>query len=544
MIKTLLTAFLLISTFSVFSDNGKDQLWQWNTTVKLTDNAGKNYTVSPYLWIPPVCSQIHAVIIASTAVIEQLIVENPSIRSLCSNYGIAIVWSDTQFYHDEQTGLKQIQDILEHFAKLSGYDELKTVPWIPIGHSATLKMIRDMAKLKTDKLAFMIMNKNNNGFGFSPSVPTLITYGEFVEWDSYNVDLKANVLKDKAYPNLIKARESNLLVSYYFDPNTGHFDCSKSLMSCIVSWMAAICKLRFNARGELNAVSPEQGWVCQPPVPGFKGFMPKKFVDATNQERMNAWFPSFETALAAFNRANVSMTRKPQLAGFADKDGNYEEGWWRAIMYNIPYIQNADGTLTIHAIPYFKMPQGNYANKYTDDKSSPDYGKLYSFINKSDVFSNSGNPLNVEVMSGNVRKIDNHSYEYIPRFQSPSYLIVREEGDSIYRTSVQPGRLIFKEIATGSQNVITFPPIPNQHLKHLSPVQLKATSSSGLKLKYFVQYGAAHIDRQQRLIVEAENIPPRTKFPYSVSVVAYQLGSETPAVKTARSVSCTFSISK
>lgn len=535
---------ILLNTKFLFASNSKCQLWQWSTTLSLTDASGKNYTVSPYLWIPPTCPKINAVIISSTAVIEQVIVENPAIRSICTKYGIAIVWSDTQFYHDELTGLKQIQDILDCFAQNSGYEKLKSVPWIPVGHSATLKMIRDMAKLKIDKLAFMIMNKNNNGFGFSPSVPTLNTYGEFVEWDSYNIDLKANVVKDKAYPNLMKAREANIPVSYFSDPNTGHFDCSGPLMNNMVTWMDAICALRFDAKGDLKSVKPEQGWVCQPPIPGFKGFMPKKFVDATENERNNAWYPTYETALVAYNMANVSMTRKPQLAGFADKNGNYEEGWWRAIMYTIPYILNNDGTLTINTVSYFKMPQGQYANKFSDDKTNPDYGKLYSFINKNDVFTNSGNPLEVEVMSGNLKKRNNHTFEYIPRFNSPTYLIVREAGDSIYRSSVQPGRLVFKEISTGKQNAISFPRIPDQQLKHLTPILLKATSSSGLKVKYFVKSGAARIDQQSRLMIEPKNIPPRAKFPYSISVVAYQLGSENPAVKTAMPVSRTFLVSK
>jgi hypothetical protein len=104
--------------------------------------------------------------------------------------------------------------------------------------------------------------------------------------------------------------------------------------------------------------------------------------------------------------------------------------------------------------------------------------------------------------------------------------------------------LVFKEISTGKQNAITFPPIPDQQLKHLTPILLKATSSSGLKVKYFVKYGAARIDKQNRLIIEPKNIPPRAIFPYSISVVAYQLGSETPAVKTAMPVSRTFLVSK
>lgn len=507
--KKIFLTVLIISIFVtkvVSSQETKCQLWQWTTTLQLTDTTRKNYSVSPYLWIPPTCAKLNAVVFASTAVIEQVLVESPEIRSVCAKQGIAIVWSDTQFYHDEITGLKQIQDILNKFAALSGYNELKTVPWIPIGHSATLKMIRDMAKLKMDKLAFMIMNKNNNGFGFSSSVPTLITYGEYVEWDSYDIDLKAPITKEKSYPNLIKSRTDNhLLVSYFFDPNTGHFDCSKALIHNIAEWMHAICALRFDSKGNLKTISQDQGWVCQPIVPGYKGFTPIKYTNATESERNNAWFPTYETAISAYNMANVSMNRTAQIAGFADANGNYEKGWWRAIMYDIPYILNNDGTLTINAVPYYKMPQGSFPNKFTDDKNSPDFGKLYSFYNRNDEFSNSGNPLQVENMSGNLIKIDNHTFEYVPRFDSPNYLIVREEGNEKYRNSIQPGRLNFKNSTEGKENVISFPKIENQKLEKLKPIILNAKASSGLKVKYFVKSGAARIDKNNRLIIEPES---------------------------------------
>jgi hypothetical protein len=530
--------FIFLNVNSSFASNSKSQLWQWGTTLSLTDASGKNYTVSPYLWIPPKCQKVNAVIFASTAVIEQTLVESAEIRSVCSNYNIAIVWSDTQFYHDETTGLKQIQNILNRFADISGYEELKTVPWIPIGHSATLKMIRDMARLKMDKLAFMIMNKNNNGFGYSPAVPTLTTYGEYVEWDSYNIDLRVPITKEKSYPNIVKARTDNqLLISYYFDPNTGHFDCREELIKNIANWMNAICGVRFDSIGQLKSVFQEQGWVCQPPVPGFSGFLPKKYEGASFSERNNAWFPNYETALAAFMMANVKMNRKTQFAGFADSYGKYETGWWRAIMYNLPYKLNDNGTIEIFTVPYYKMPQGAYANKFTEDKTSPDAGKLYSFVNKTDSFQNSGNPITVNEMSGNLVKIDNQTFKYVPRFDSPTYLIAREEGNTQFRTSVQPGRLLFKEITNGKANLIKFEEIPDISIKKTIPVKLSATSTSGLPVNFFVGYGAAKIDKNNHLIILKDSLPPRTSFPYEISVTAYQLWSVKKGIKTARSIS-------
>ena len=297
--------------------------------------------------------------------------------------------------------------------------------------------------------------------------------------------------------------------------------------------MDDICALRFDLKGNLRIIRESQGWVTELPVPGYAGNRPKRFFDAKGPEKNNAWYPSQETAVAAYNMANVSMTRTPQIAGFADSLGNYENGWWRAIMYSVPYVLKNDGTLKINAIPYSKMPQGKYANKSTDERLSPDFKKLFSFYNKEEVFKNSGNPVEVEVMSGNLQKINNQTLDYVPRFNSPNYLIARQQGNEEFRTSVQPGRINFTEITSGKENQISFPGILDQKLKHISPIQLNAKASSGLTVRYFIKSGAARIVDTDCLIIEPENMPKQTKFPYSIFVTAYQLGSEIDSIKTA-----------
>ena len=140
-------------------------------------------------------------------------------------------------------------------------------------------------------------------------------------------------------------------------------------------------------------------------------------------------------------------------------------------------------------------------------------------------------------MSGNLIKIDNQTFKYVPRFDSPSYLIAREEGNAEFRTSVQPGRLNFKTITEGKENSIQFEKIPEISIKNATPIKLTATSSSGLPVNFFVGYGAAKIDKNNNLIVLKDSLPLRTQFPYEISVTAYELGSEKKGIKTAQSVS-------
>ena len=523
-------------------EENKCRDWQWQTTLTLTNQSGAIYKSSPFLWIPPTCKKIKAVIVSSTAVLEQTTVEDSLIRAVCAKYGIAILWSSSQFYHDDASCVGQIKQMLSTFSSLSGYSELNTVPWIPIGHSACIPMVRYIINKMSDRVAFAIMHKTSKSFGASPNIPIIVTNGEYMEWDSYGIDLKANIVTDKTYPNVIAARtNSQQLLSFYSCPNTGHFDCSKPLMINIANWIDAICSLRFDANGNLKPILQNQGWIAGLSVPGYVGMTPIPYSEANTNQRNNPWFPSQATAQAAYDMANVSMSRKAQIAGFSNAQGSYETGWFRAIFRpTIPTSWNEDGTFNVNSVPYFKMPQGLYPKTGTYDSLSLDFGKYYPFFNRNDTFNNSGNAIHVEVMSGNMKKINNFTFEYIPRYNSPTYLIVRQLGNNIFRSTVQPGQFTFTPNTSGFENLITFPAIADQLSSTSTPIDLRETSSSGLKVMFVVVSGPAHIDENNKLMIDGKNIPPRAIFPIIVTVKAYQLGSLT--VKTPPEIVRTFKV--
>jgi hypothetical protein len=536
-----LFSFLLIN-FSVNAQHVKRQDWQWRTTVSLIDNKGNKYTANPYLWIPPTCKKIKAVMVMSTAVIEQTMVEDPDIRAVCAKHNIAIMWSSDQIYRDDVTITSQIEQILAAFARISGYDELNTIPWIPVGHSGTNPMARYITVNNTNRIAVAISHKASPYFGTVNTVPIVVTNGEFMEWDSYARDLKANITLETTHRDVINARTTNQqLVSYFFDPNTGHFDCSKPLLKNLALYLDGIFSLRFDAQGNMLPVTQDQGWVVELPVPGYSGFVPKKYNEATAIEKNRPWFPTQESAQAAYDLANISMTRTAQVAGFADAAGSYEIGWERGIMWPLPYSWNADGSsIFVNSVPYLKMPQGAYNKASSYTVGGPDYGLKFSFFNKDDIFINSGNPIDIEISSGNLKRIDNHNFEYVPRFGTASYLVVRQPGNAVFRTSVQAGQFTYTKKVDGAENIITFAAIPNQSILNLQPIQLAATSSSGLPVKYFVRNGPAHINVQNQLIIDKDSIPSRSKMPITIAVTAYQLGTISPAVKTATEITHTF----
>ncbi|MEI7503907.1 MAG: hypothetical protein WCJ61_11540, partial [Paludibacter sp.] len=329
-------------------------------------------------------------------------------------------------------------------------------------------------------------------------------------------------------------------------PNTGHFDCSKPLLRNIAWWIDDIASLRFDAQGNMIPVDQTKGWIVGLPCAGFLAdkFQPIPFTNQATatltlaQVKYAAWFPSQRTAQAAYDMANVSMTRTAQVTGFADVNGLYDAQsyWWRAIMLNIPYTLSADGhSVTLNTVPYYRMPN---RTDYFDNG----FLATQTFFNKANnSFSNSGNPSQIEVSSGNWIQTGAKTFEYIPRFKSTNYLVVRQLGDATYRSSVLQGNLNLSTLATGTDNVITFPAIANKSITNLAPITLGATSSAGVTVRYFVANGPAHIANGQ-LIIDKDSIPVRARFPFPVTVTAYHLGTVSPAVKTATAVTSTFYI--
>ena len=524
------------------------QEYQWYTSISTVDNKGSYYNLTPYMWIPPGCQKVNAVFVASTAVLEQLIVESPEVRAVFSRRGIAILWSSDNFYHDDVTATGQIQTMLNVFSSLTGYTELKTVPWIITGHSGTNPMPRYITINSSSRVAMCIINKATAQCGSGTTVPILTTQGDYGVWDSYSQDLNALFTVESNYTDVRNLRTNyGQPVSYFYDPNTGHFDCSRPLLKIIAMWIDDTWNLRFDSNGNMIPLDQTKGWIVGMPCVGYAAdkFLPITYTNQATgsltlaQVKAAAWFPSQRTAQAAYDMANVSMTRITQVTGFVNPaDGTYDAQsyWWRAIMYKIPFTLNTDGqSVTLVTAPYYRMPN---RSDYYDNS----YNMTQSFFNKSDnSFTNSGNPSQIEISSGSWKQTAANTFEYVPRFKSTNYFIVRQQGDATYRSSVQGGNVNLTNITTGTANTITFNAIANQNLNSLSNMTLAATSSAGVTVRYFVNNGPAHMSGNQ-LIFDKDSIPPKAHYPIPVSVTAYHLGTASPAVNTASSVSHTFYI--
>jgi hypothetical protein len=123
---------------------------------------------------------------------------------------------------------------------------------------------------------------------------------------------------------------------------------------------------------------------------------------------------------------------------------------------------------------------------------------------------------------------------------SDVWLMAVHPGGARHRRSVQAGLLsVPGTLTAGKRQSITFPAIADIPLS--TPlVELKAASDSGLPVEYYVLSGPAEISGGTLRLTA---LPPRTRYPVNVTVVALQCGRTIePLYQSAQPIERTFQI--
>jgi hypothetical protein len=127
-----------------------------------------------------------------------------------------------------------------------------------------------------------------------------------------------------------------------------------------------------------------------------------------------------------------------------------------------------------------------------------------------------------------------------PKRSNDIWLLASNDGDTEYKSIVQQADLRFPITnKDGKPQTITFPTIPNQTTGTKS-LLLGAVSSAGLPVYYYVKAGPAIIEGNRLVLTP---IPPRSRRPLAVTVVAWQYGTSVgDNVQSATPVEQTFLI--
>ena len=480
------------------------------------DNAGLDgelaHGFTAYLWIPPSAATVQAVIVTQQNVGEQPFTEDPAIRAVCARNGIAILWCvpaiDLRFENKREESVHLMEHVLRTLGDQSGYAEVGSAPWITFGHSTTTQFARSVAEARPARTLAIISAKGGVKLAATSAVPGLYSSGHYPEWRQPTHDWAKN---GTVLGGLVRLREDMSQqwrpASFVEEFGGGHFDYTRRYRDFLALYIEKVMQYRLNNDGSLRPVAQEHGSIVdvRPPLPQAPlRILP--WAEATAEQRNGPWYFDLELAGAAVALMDHGhWERKNQMVAWANLNGTPATFAKSGIVDPVPCEYAADGvTITRMETTFLLRLPDNFTQA----------GMPFSHATSG--------PRTIEPISGVFAVRDSGYQIELNRGwpQTPNFIAVRHAGDDLHRPSVQPGRFV-PPVYTGRAQRIDFPAVGDQSVG-AGAVQLRATSSAGLKVRYFVRSGPAKA-MDDRLVFLP--LPPRAKLPVPVNVVAWQIGT-------------------
>ena len=526
---------------------------------------GSKTTARAYLWVPEECRKLRGILVLCGNVPEMMLAGHDGIRKVCRDNALGIVWCPQSFMNFKRFGPDKkmanteavafLQQLLDGLAATSGYPEVATVPWIPIGESGHLLMSDALVETIPGRAIAGIWLKNNHLPPHDRTTPALVVFGTAQEWSQDKPDTNKNTTfldrwssNASGYEGVVNERKNypDWPLSYAIDGQSGHFDCSEKVASITARFIDNVVKARLPEDGSTNlrTVDMTKGFLADMPAPGHQANPPVAWNDSP--EKAMPWFFDKESAEEAQALGRVNWKAKSQLPAFADTNGTI-----------MPFIFNGISSIAINAQPkaYTNAATGAVTNApvvVTDPDGITFHlkGVLLDRIPETFVGAGAGEALEktpgepvVEWMNGCIEPLGNGAFRIAVDRNWPNvatYMAVRQPGTSDVRGVVQPAGVSVKEAnSEGTTQKITFEPIQNVKVGTES-VQLKATSDSGLPVRFFVDAGPAVIQGDKLVLTK---IPANAKLPLTVTIGAWQFGRwAEPKIKKADIVKQSFQI--
>lgn len=519
--------------------------WQWSVP---------DGTCRAYLWIPPNCQRVRAVVVSNHNMIEQGILEHPTMRKTLAELGIAEIWvvpyMELAFDFNKGAG-EHFQRIVDAFAEQSGYRELRVAPVVPMGHSACATYPWNFAAWNPQRtLAILSIHgdapqTDKTGYGRAnidwgdrqiDGIPGLMVMGEY-EWGEERLAPAFSFL----------GKHPQTPMAFLCDAGHGHFDYSDPLVNFLAMFIRKAAAVRLPAEAganldqpiQLNPVDPAKGWRIdrwRKDLPPTAPAAP--FDKYTGNSKEAFWCFDQEMAKATEAYHAVARGKKPQLLSITDLGENPQGGCGEPVKPRfLPENDNLDFKLKaafIDAVP--EDPKNGNPARWAGVPGGTQLGH-----------ASSGGPIRLSRIVGPLEQTGPDSFAV--RFSRAEYtengrnldlwLWASHPGDKEYKSIVQQCQIRLKKNSEGAEQHITFPEIPDQRAGSLS---LQATSDSGLPVFYYVLEGPVEISGNQLKFLP---IPPRAKYPVKVTVVAWQWGrSKDPKVKGAERVERSFLITE
>ena len=498
----------------------------------------KNPSVA-FLWIPSQALQVRGVVIGGMTLMEREFSKDPQIRKACADQQLAIVFLKCGL------GSVDLQKVLDDLAKVSGYRELSIAPLMFIGHSAGGPQAKDLAIRMANRCFGLVQYRGGVPGGESmvpPGVPVLMMIGQFDEFGGTMRNEAGRETWEGGRDAMDSYRSKNErnLGSIVVEPGAGHFAWSDRNAGYLAMWIrkaaqACIPETWSSDTKEpvaLKKVDIESGWLTDMTIKASGNFKPAPYKKYKGDKSKAAWHFDKELAIATIAYHAKGFSKKDQFIKWTDSY-NVDAGA-RFFFNELKWVGDGQ-TIEVHP---------EYSDKYPSPQSN---GIGPKWFTAGKPVGHSDAPILVKQVSGPLIRIGPNTLRIQYDNLAPATEAARPTfmaysiGNAEYRYTEQVGMMPrnFNGLTSGKDQIINFPVIGNLK-KDAGPVQLRATSDSGLPCEYYVAYGPAVVRDGKLIITE---IPARASFPIGVKVVAYQFGrGNSPLVKTAIPVEQTIKI--
>jgi hypothetical protein len=518
--------------------------WQWSVAVPSVVSEETHGAPRAFLWIPPACNRVRAVVYGQHNMLEEPLFEQAGFRKALAALDVAEVWVTPPLGGQTRFGAEEracVETMLRQLASVSGYDELAQMPIVPIGHSAMADFPYLFAAFWPERTLAAISLKGAwpdlakpcfSGMGERlAGVPVLLVSGEY-EW----ADERAG--KSLAFRRAFPGVPFSMLS----DAGGGHFDTHDSLAVFLGDYLRSAEQARLSGQpGVLKTIdSVHQGWLVDrwrmdraprapaAPVGVYTGKADEAF-----------WCFDEAQAHATEQLQSAYRGKKTQVLGYLQQGRVVGQNAKLHAQVDLAFLPEADGrTFRLTGTFLDTVPQGR-PERWTGLAAGAAIGHAAD-----------GGPVVIDRICGPVEKLGPDTFavsfyrmgmDNLKR-SAEIWLMATQPGDRVYKRAVQQAVMhIPLRNEHGAEQHLTFPEIPDQKVGSAG-VALRATSDAGVPVSYYVREGPADVANGT---LRFTAVPPRAKFPVRVTVVAWQYGrASEPCLRTAEPVERAFSLTK
>ena len=535
-----------------------------------------------FLWIPPTCQHVRGLLIADQIILEERVCADPIVRQACAkeDLGIVILYRSPagllENYHrldiprakvvDQIHKLAAannidiaitsptstpssppvksyespdiiLQTILDRLAEQSGYSEVATAPLLALGHSGGALFAWDIAYCWPKRIlgviglhSAVILPQPWDPTATAVGFPALCISGEYESWTAPTIPLdnhwrwlRGGVLDLRGHYD---AQACEIV-----QPGGTHFNWDEPLARYTAMFIEKAARYRIPAAGTtapttepmLKTLPMESGWLTDIVPLSPSRYPPAMYGEFKNDPALGFWFMDQELAESAQHFTANYGGATDQRITFLQNGKPLPASW----IEPVDLVPLDDGiTIKLAAAFLDRTPSGVAGA-----------GKPLKHADQSIKFRLIGGWAGGgEQVGPDTFRIGYDHFGPTDNIQIMAYA----DGNDTFKYAEQPCQIKYpNKNLKGTAQTINFHQI-NDMKPTDAPIALRATSSAGLSVRYYVRQGPVTIHDGK---LQIEPIPPRTKMPMKVEVVAYQWGrSIEPMVQTAEPVAQTFYI--